>query len=209
MPAPIDTKLRENIIAEYAAGYSKNAVSKKYNVSWATVSKIIKEAENQVNALREEKQKKYMHDAWEVVNTYLIKLLDPKTVKEAKARDAANIVIGMLERMQRQQELNQQFDFMYENIKHELKNLWLDDVMEDPVLYKEIMRSIDEHKTKNEDRIKDLIKHKLKLITQRETREIDWEYEDGRERNAQIELLEAVLGQIKDEMMEEWDQENV
>lgn len=56
MPAPIDPKLREEIIADYVTSNSINLVRKKHSVSRATVRKIVGEAEAQINELRKEKQ---------------------------------------------------------------------------------------------------------------------------------------------------------
>lgn len=176
MPAPIDPKIREEIIADYAVSNSVNAVRQKYGVSWATVRKIVGEAETQINELREEKQKKYINDAWEVVNVYLAKLMDPKTVKEAKARDCATVIMGMLERIQRQQELNQQYDLMYRNI-HDGLIAAIKEEMKSTPLGKDFEDYLDGNWRKYKDKTKDVIREKIKskpipIIDKKDTEDV-------------------------------------
>ena len=161
MPAIISQELKEKIIAEYAVSNSLNSISKKYNVSWATVRKIVKDAESQVNTLREEKQKKYINDAWEVVNVYLEKLIDPKTIKEAKARECAQVVLGMLERIQKQQELNQQFDVMYYNLnRYIVEQIRLE--IDNTPLREELEKFFENEWENKKDKVKKIIREKMK-----------------------------------------------
>lgn len=119
----IEVNIKKNIIEEYATNASINAISQKYNVSWATVKKIIAESEDQISNIRKAQQEKYISRAWDVVNVYLNKLLDPKTTKDAKPQDCMKIVSGMLERIQRQRELNIQEDKLIEEQNKRFKGV--------------------------------------------------------------------------------------
>lgn len=193
MPAIIEQNVKEKIIAEYAISNSLNSVAKKYNVSWATARKIVNEAESQINALREEKQKKYINDAWEVVNVYLAKLMDPKTVKEAKARDCGTVIIGMLERIQKQQEINQQYDLLYNNISEMVKQSFIDESSKDEALYKEITRYVTDYWEKKNAIDKEIIRDRIKKGKYVSIKE----YDDGKERLSQL------YDEVKTEILED------
>ena len=135
MPEKINDNTREQIRADYVLMGSVNKVAKKHKVSWATVRSILDECSDDLDQIRIEKRKEFIEDAWDTAQIYLTKLKDPKTIKDTKARDAVIVYGTLVDKVQKDLELNIKIDDIFEQAFFALKEAIRKEIRKDKDLY--------------------------------------------------------------------------
>ena len=164
MPDRIDDNVREQIRTDYVLMGSVNKVAKKYKVSWATVKSILDEQPDELQQMRIDKRKEFIEAAYEVAQTYLERLKDPKLIKDVKARDAVIVYGTLVDKVQKEKELWLRFDEMWEQVYQAIKAEIRNEVKEYPNAERVINDMLEQEKLSIRNRAKEKFLTRLKDI---------------------------------------------
>lgn len=207
MPIRIDDNIREQIRVDYIQSGSINMVRKKYKVSWATVNNIISEAPDELEEQRRERRKEFIEGAWDVAQMYLEKLKDPKSVKDAKPRDAAIIYGVLVDKMQREKELYLRFDEVWSQVYSALRDELKDELRQHPDIIKSLVKITEDNENKIKEKTREkVIKHKAEIIEKikNDSKRIS-KSGSSIERDNYIEIAKEVAIEIATSLMDEDD----
>lgn len=137
---PISDEVKAMVLGEYAAGRSKNAIATAHGLSWATVSKVIDRHTEDLDTLRTENRKKLLASSLEVATAYLERLGDPALIKATKAKDAAVTFGILIDKWQKESELEMTYAAMFDMAYDVVTDLLFDQLRGDPSAVREIRR---------------------------------------------------------------------
>lgn len=146
LQTPISDEAKALVIGEYLAGNTKHNIAQRMGLSWATVAKIVKGYEPEVQAALAEERKGIAASGVKAAKLYLEKLSDPATVKATKPRDAAVIYGILMDKSQREQELALTFEAMLDEAMQMLKDGFRRELHSDTELYNRVNEHVEKTK---------------------------------------------------------------
>lgn len=98
-------KKREQIKALYASCGNMREVARKYNVSPATVKRIVDDNKDELEQVRTQKKEQWIEEAWRTINLYVRHVQTEEVIQKTGARDSAILIGTLHDKMIKAQEL--------------------------------------------------------------------------------------------------------